>query len=200
MFSWGQKNIPAGMGVIKVDHTKLPLLEFYDDTIQFKSIKSVLVGKTSDGEYFIKNRKETDTWFVPEQLYLDYDIFILRVDSIIGRWYKVIVNMETGRSMWTKKAPYKKFIRWSTFLLTETTSIDKGFEDLDIKFAPNESSKNIRKISEGECFEALEIQGDWLRVTTNTILDCNESVKPIKSGWIRWRKGNRLMIGYGLTC
>ena len=82
----------------------------------------------------------------------------------------------------------------------ETTAIDKGFANLDIKVEPSDKAKTIKKIETKDCFEALEIKGDWMKVRTNEKLDCNESKKPIKIGWIKWKDNNRLTINFFLTC
>jgi hypothetical protein len=197
---FGQTNLPIGQGVIKIDYTKLPTLRFFADTSQTNPTKTIVISKDEEGEFIIKNSKQVDTWFMPEQISLEYDIFIIRVDTIIGKWYKVVTNTENAVTLWTKVEPVKKFVKWSTFLLKETTAIEKGFANLDIKTAPFDTAKTIKKIETKDCFEVIEIKGDWMRVKTNTKLDCNESNKPVKSGWLKWRDKNRLTISFGLTC
>lgn len=199
-FSFGQKNLPVGVGIIKIDFTKLPTLSFFADTSQVNPIKTISIVKNKADEFIIKNEKQDATWFMPEQLSLGYDIFIMRVDTIIGKWYKVVVNNQKGIALWTKVEPVKKFIKWSTFLLEETTAIEKGFADIEIKTLPSENAKTIKKIETKDCFEVLEIKEDWMKIRTNTKLDCNESSRPIKSGWLKWRHKNRLTISYSLTC
>jgi hypothetical protein len=200
LFSFGQTNLPIGQGVIKIDYTKLPTLRFFADTSQTNPAKTIVISKDKDGEFIIKNSKQVGTWFMPEQISLEYDIFIIRVDTTIGKWYKVVTNTENAATLWTKVEPVKKFVKWSTFLLKETTAIEKGFANLDIKIAPFDTAKTIKKIETKDCFEVLEIKGDWMRIKTNTKFDCNQSNKPIKSGWLKWRDKNRLTISFGLTC
>lgn len=196
----GQTNLPVGQGVIKIDFANLPTLYFYADTNAAKPSNTIAIGKDKEGEFIIKNSKEADTWFMPEQLSLEYDIFIIRVDTVIGKWYKVVTNTETATFLWTKAGPIKKFMKWPVFLLKETTAVERGVADIDIKVSPSESAKTIKKIEENDCFEVLEIKGDWMKVRTNTKLDCSESKRPVKSGWLKWRDKNRLMISFGLTC
>lgn len=200
MCSFGQSDIFIGQGVIKIDYTKLPTLGFFADTNQTNITKIIVIAKDKEGEFIIKNSKEVYTWFMPEQISLEYEIFIIRVDTTIGKWYKVVTNTENGATLWTKVEPMKKFVRWSTFLLKETTAIEKGFANLDIKTQPFETAKTIKKIETKDCFEVLEIKGNWMKIRTNTKLDCNMSSKPIKLGWIKWRDRNRLTISFGLTC
>jgi len=93
------------------------------------------------------------------------------------------------------------FIKWQTFLVEETTTINRHPDfDLEIKTAPSDEALTIKRIEETDCFEAIEIKGDWLRIKTNQTFECNESIKPIVSGWIKWRRNNRLLLYYGLGC
>lgn len=196
----GQANIPLGQGILKINYQKLPTIHFYTDTLQQTPARSITVVKDQEGNYSIKNEKEVFKWFLPEQISFDYDIFMIRVDTVSGKWYKVIVNNDNGKTFWTKADNIKKLVKWPEFLLKETTSIDKGFANLDIKTSPSEKSARLKKIEREDCFEALEIKGDWMKIRTNQTLDCNGSKKPVRSGWIKWKLKNRLAIGYGLSC
>ncbi|ANE52320.1 hypothetical protein [Flavisolibacter tropicus] len=201
LLAFGQKNINLGLGVLKIDFYKKPTLYFYADTLQKTPAGTVSVIQDKQGEYLIKNSTQVASWFQPEGLWLDYSIFIIRLDTSIGKWHKVVVNNESGRTMWTKSEPIKQVVKWPAFLLKETTAIEKLTEfNLDVKLAPSDGAKTIKKMEQADCFEVLEIKGEWMRVRTNETLECNESKRPIKSGWIRWRYNNRMTIGYGLTC
>src|SRR5947207_5439910 len=133
LFSAGQKNIPVGLGVLKIDFTKLPVLQFYSDTAMKASVKTIRITKNPSEEFTIDNQTEADTWFKPEQLFFEYDIFLIRVDSVVGNWFKVVVNSATGEILWTKADAAKKFIKWQTFLVKGLSSVDKGDFNLDIK-------------------------------------------------------------------
>ena len=75
-----------------------------------------------------------------------------------------------------------------------------GSEGLEVKTEASEKSATIKKMEKKDCFEVLEVKGDWMKIRTNKGLECNESKRPVKLGWIRWRYKNRLMIGYALSC
>lgn len=195
-----QKSINIGVGILFIDYEKLPRLEFYVDTLQKSSAREVSIVRDYSGEYAVKNANQLTSWFMPEGLWLEYGIFVMRVDTQLGTWYKVFVNNETGTTLWTKADALKKFATWENFLLHETTAIEKGNFELEIKDAPDDNAKTIKNIESTDCFEAWEIRGDWLRVRTNDFLDCNQSKKRIDSGWIKWRHNNKLTVGYGLTC
>lgn len=198
---FGQKNIPVGQGIIQIDFEKLPSLEFFEDTTSSLPSKKVSVMKDKNQEFIIKNASQVNTWFKPESLWLDYSIFIIRVDTMMGKWMRVYVNNENGQTMWTKIGVTKKFVKWSTFLLKGTSAVDKHPDfNLEIKVSPSSGAKTIKKMETSDCFEVLEVRGDWMKIRTNTTLDCNESTKTISSGWIQWCQNNRLTIQYSLTC
>ena len=199
LFSAGQKNIPVGLGVLKIDFAKLPVLQFYSDTGMNASVKTIRIIKNQSEEFTIDNQTEADTWFKPEQLFFEYDIFLVRVDSVLGNWFKVVVNSATGEILWTKADATKKFMKWQSFLVKAVSSVDKGDFNLDIKTAASDKATTIKKIESTDCFKVLEIKGDWIRIKTNTELECSESKRPVKTGWIRWRQNNRLTINYALT-
>ena len=197
----GQKNINLGQGVLHIDFEKEPALLFYTDTTESAPTRVVRVTKDKEGGFVIKNNAQVKTWFAPEGLWPDYSIFMIRVDTAMSTWYKVVTHNEKGTTLGMKRDPVKKFIPWTTFLVEETTAIDKH-EDfaLEIKAAPSPKAATLKKMEKTDCFRAIEIRGDWLRVKTNELLECDQSDKKIKSGWIRWRWNNRLTIRYGVTC
>jgi hypothetical protein len=198
--SIGQNTLSVGQGILKINFSKPLTLDFFSDTTQLKSTKTISIIKGADQEFKIKNSNQVMTWFQPEALHLDYDIFILRVDTIIGKWYKVVTNTDKAIIMWTKADSFKKYFKWSTFLTKEVTNITKNKTELEIKTEPKENSKTIKKIEKSDCFEVLDVKGDWIKIRTHTILECSDSKHPVKSGWLRWKDKNKLTIAFGLTC
>lgn len=198
LFSIAQKNISLGMGMLKIDYRQLFLLELYADTNTVSPTQSLRIIKNQSEEYSIENQ-DSNAWFKPEQLFFEYDIFLMRVDTLAGNWYKIQVNSATGATLWTKADTAKKFINWKTFLLNEISAVDKGDYNLDIKTTPSDKAPTIKKIETTDCFQVLEIKGDWMKIKTNKEMECSESKKQVTSGWIRWRQNNRLTINYSLT-
>jgi hypothetical protein len=196
-----QKNLRVGIGVLEIQYEKSATLLFFKDTLQSKPEKSVAVVQNASGDFVVKNEKEVGKWFSPEALWLDYSLFFIRVDTVIGKWYRVFSNNSSGSMLWTKAHSSKQFIPWKKFLLEYTTAINKDEDyNLEVKTGPSDKAATIKLMEIADCFEALEISGDWMRIKTNETLECNESKKKIRSCWIRWRKNNRLTIQYGLTC
>jgi len=69
-----------------------------------------------------------------------------------------------------------------------------------IRTEPDEKSQEI-EYQGTDCFVVKSMKGDWIEITTPNYCDENftDSKTPIKSGWIKWRKGNELLISYFTT-
>jgi len=191
--------LKVGQGILKINISNFPSMMLYADTLQESPLRKVEVKKDTSGEVVITDREEVDKWFKPEQLFLEYDIFMMRVDVVSGKWIQVYTDNERGITMWTRVDPNFEFIPWEKFLLKEISAIDKHPSfSLNIKISPADNSKTIRKIEPTDCFEVLEIKGSWMHIKTNLRSECNESKKIIKSGWIKWKQDGKLTINYSL--
>jgi len=197
VFLFGQKSLNLGQGILKIDITQLPTLEFFSDTMEKIPLKIVTVTKDSVGEFILKGNDHVADWFSPEQLFLNYEIFMIRVDTVLGNWLLVYTNNLRPATMWVKRQPQVNFIPWTVFLHKQVSSInqDPAFKQ-PVKAAPNEQSPTIKEMEEADCFKIISIKGDWMNIKSNP--DCSDSKKPVKSGWIRWRKKNKLIISYSL--
>ena len=198
LYLFGQKNLNLGQGILKVDITQMPVIEFFSDTMEKMPLRTVTVAKDSVGEFILKGNDRVANWFSPEQLFLNYEIFMIRVDTVLGNWLHVYTNNLQPATMWVKKQPRINFIPWTVFLHKEVSSINQEptFKQ-PVKVAPNEQSPMIKEMEETDCFKVISIKGDWMNIKSNT--DCSDSKKPVKSGWIRWRKKNKLIISYSLV-
>jgi hypothetical protein len=186
-----------GHGIIEVniDETKeIKVFKNKGDKEPERIIRLV----NQNGDIVIEENDYTK-WLQPESVWLDYSQFLFRFTKIEDDWIQVIVNNETGDKKWILKSQTLKIQTWDKFLVDNTTAIEP-LKSVDIKAEPSMQSKTIRKSSEKDCFEAIEIKGDWIKIKTNETLECNEHPQPIKTGWIKWRGDNLLAIKYYLTC
>lgn len=186
-----------GLGVIQVDIYKTKEIKVYKnkgDKAPEKIIK--LVNK--DGEISIEENNYSK-WLKPEAIWLDYSQFIFRYTAKENKWIQIIVNTDTKDKKWIQLSETLLMQTWDNFLINATTAIDP-LNPTDIKAEPNINAKTLRKSTGEDCFEAIEIKGDWIKIKTNETLDCNEHSQPIKSGWIKWKENNQLIVKYYLTC
>ena len=186
-----------GQGIVEVDIYKTKEIKLFKnkgDELPEKTIRLV----HRDSEIYIEE-KDYAKWLKPESVWLDYSIFIFRYTNIEGNWIEVVVNNETMNKKWIQKSGTLNVKSWEKFLVENTTAIEPLIPT-EIKAEPHADSKTIRKSTKEDCFEAVEVKGDWIRLRTNGTLECNEHPTPIKSGWIKWREANKLMINFFLTC
>jgi hypothetical protein len=186
-----------GQGIVEVDIYKTKEIKLFKnkgDELPEKTIRLV----HRDSEIYIEE-KDYAKWLKPESVWLDYSIFIFRYTNIEGNWIEVVVNNETMNKKWIQKNETLNVKSWEKFPVENTTAIEPLIPT-DIKAEPDANSKTIRKSTNEDCFEAVEVKGDWIRLRTNETLECNEHPTPINSGWIKWRQADELAIIFFLTC
>lgn len=186
-----------GLGIIQVDIEQTKEIKVFKnkgDRVPEKVIR--LIKEKGD---IIIEEKDYIQWLHPETIWLDYSQFLFRYTQIQDNWVEVIINKETGDKKWILTSSTFEIISWDKFLIENTTAIEP-LTPTDIKLEPSSDSKTIRQSTDKDCFEAIEIMGDWIKIKTNETLECSEHPTPIKTGWIKWRQNNRLTIKYYLTC
>ncbi len=186
-----------GLGVIQVDIYKTTEIKVYRNKGD-KSPEKIIRLVNKDGEINIEEHNYSN-WLKPEAIWLDYSQFLFRYTAVEDKWIQIIVNTDTKDKKWIQKSQTLTIQTWENFLINETTAIDP-LGSTDIKTEPNTNSTTLRKSTDKDCFEAIEIKGDWIKIKTNETLDCNEHPQPMKSGWIKWKENNQLSIKYFLTC
>jgi len=186
-----------GLGVIEVDINQTKEIRVFANKEEKEPEKAIRLVKLN-GDIIIEE-KDYSKWLKPESVWLDYSQFLFRFTKIEGDWIQIIINNDSGGKKWIKKSTNLKNIYWDKFLIDNTTAIGTPIS-IEIKIAPSTESKTLRRSSTKDCFEAVEIKGDWLKIKTNETLECNEHPEPIKSGWIKWKSDNKLIIDYFLTC
>jgi hypothetical protein len=186
-----------GLGIIQIDIEQTKEIKIYKNKGDKDAEKIIRLVKEK-GDIVIEE-KDYIKWLHPETIWLDYSQFLFRYTQIQDNWIEVIINKETNDKRWILKSSTFTITSWDKFLIENTTAVE-SLNPTDIKVEPNFDSKTIRKTSDKDCFEAIEIKGDWIKIKTNETLECNQHPLPIKTGWIKWRENNRLTIKYFLTC
>ncbi|MGZ9675643.1 hypothetical protein [Flavobacterium sp. GNP001] len=190
-----------GLGLVVINFDDKTTLQFYSTpndkeakrTIQFFNDKTI-------NSWNIRDLDKQKKWLKPEILWLDYSQFVFRCIAVQDNWLKVMVNNESEETLWLKKSDLTTFRDWGNFLkemFGVARIIDKQQK---IRTLPSESSEEI--MYEGQdCFQVKSIKGDWIEIFTADYCDesYTESETKIKSGWIKWRQGNKLLIEYFTT-
>lgn len=187
----------VGLGIVEVDIEATKEIRIFHNKGD-NSPEKIIRLLRKNGDIAIEENDYTN-WLRPETVWLDYFQFLFRYTKIEDGWIEVIINKETGEKKWILNSPMLTIKAWEQFLVENTTAIEP-LESVDIKAEPGNGSQTIRKSSDEDCFEAIEIKGDWMKIKSNETLECSEHSEPIKAGWIRWRDRGRLTIRYYLTC
>lgn len=194
---WSQTDL--GIGLVSINFDDKTILHFYSNpdvrqptkTIEFFEDKSI-------NGWNIRALEQQKKWLNPEVLWLDYSSFVFRCLAVKDNWFKVIVNNEDGSALWLKKNEQTTFLSWETYLVKMF-----GVERLDdhpqkIRASPKDNSKEI-KYQGRDCFQVKSMKGAWIEIFTADSCDEPDKNPKIKSGWIKWRQGNKLLIDYFIT-
>jgi len=196
---WSQTDL--GIGLVSINFDDKITLHFYSDstdkepkrTIQFFNDQTI-------NSWNIRDLDKQKEWLKPEIFWLDYSSFVFRCLTVKDNWLKVIVNNESGESLWLKKNDLTTFKNWEIYLKEMFGVARLPDEQQKIRSLPTDNSEEI-KYQGQDCFQVKSMNGDWIEIFTAVY--CEESYTgsktKIKSGWIKWRKGNKLLIEYFTT-
>ncbi|MBK9147724.1 MAG: hypothetical protein IPM12_07895 [Flavobacteriales bacterium] len=132
-------------------------------------------------------------WFLPAHKKLDYDLLLLRAITLSSDWVEVVVNETDGRTAWVARS--QGILRlWPEFIISATAveTLDPAMNPIRVK--PLETAAVLADGADA-LLAPVAVQGDWLQVRTHDLAD---RIAP--TGWIRWRKDGRLLVGYSLLC
>ena len=186
-----------GIGIVSIDFIDKTVLSFFKKTSDAKP-QYVLkfFNDKSINSTNIKNIEKEKNWLNPEVLWLDYNYFIFRCKSQTKDAFEVVVNNKTGETLWLKKSKSTIFKTWENYLKGMFMIKRLPSDHNDIRFNSSENApENI--FTGEECFQVRSMKGDWIEISTGE--SCEEDGSILKSGWIKWRDGNKLLIEYFLT-
>lgn len=188
-----------GIGLVEINFDDKTVLQFYENPALSKSFGRIeFFDDKSINSWNIRNLEKEKVWLSPEVLWLDYSSFIFRCTARRQNWYQVIVNNESGKTLWLRKQKAVEFKTWEQFL-KEMFGVERlGAQK--IRQAPLINSREI-KYRGKDCFQVRRLKGDWIEIFSPAYCKngYTESKTPVKSGWIKWRAGNKLLIDYFIT-
>ena len=183
-------DLPLGLGIARLQPRPDGVVHFYGqprpgdspgalppiDTVRFRAGQPTV------------EIAEAPPWLVPEHLKMDYELFTLRALTLSPEWVEVIGNMRTGETWWVDRQAVQ-FVAWPEYLLSiHSVTIDDE-DGNPIRLRPFDDSPILATTS--AALPPLAVQGEWLKVATGHLAD---RIQP--EGWVRWRRGDRLL----LTC
>lgn len=197
--AFGQTTL--GKGLLSVNFDDKTIIAFYankDDKTPAKTIE--FFNDKSINSFNIKNLTTQSKWLSPEILLLDYSLLVFRVRASNENWAEVIVNNTTGESYWIRTNKSMTQLTWQAFLKDKFGVSRLNASKQKIKKFPSATSSDLNYKGK-DCFQVKSMKGDWIEIFTADYCDesYTDSKTKIKSGWIKWREGNKLLIEYSIT-
>jgi hypothetical protein len=180
-----KRDIAAWPGVLTVDRIDR-------DTIRFLNADGTLWYQfsffydESDGKFDFPNDH-----FRPWAFKVDNFVLVLAVTQRDSTGYKVVVNHETGLQKWIRPQPYLTFESWSEHLL-RLCCVDFDPRSNPIRRAPNDSAATIAYPGRGPLYVPIEVRGDWVLIGWGKLN--HDELRKGPTGWIRWKRGSRLLV------
>ena len=192
--------VTLGIGIVKIEFDERTVVDFYKkptDKVYFKRIE--FFDDKAINSWNIKNLEKEKTWLKPEVLWLDYSEFNFRCKSINGDWLELIVNNDDGQTYWIKKKMTTKFLTWEQYLKDMFAVSRLDNKNQKIRNSPADNAQEVN-YNGTDCFQVKTLKGDWIEIFTGDHCDEYGSKTQIKSGWIKWRDGDKLLIEYSTAC
>lgn len=194
--AFGQDNITIGneLGVLEanIETYKEAIVIYNKDGSEWMKFdfnyEERMTDKHNYKEGDIKKLFHWNNEFDPYTFSFDYALAMFICIGIEGDRYKVIVNKKTGLEKYIKKDHFWILRNWQNHILKSVCSIDFDSKTNPLKNALKENSQSIPiKANIDPAISPLMIKGDWLKIKyTENDID--------KTGWIKWRKGNKIII------
>ena len=190
-----------GIGLVSINFDDKTILHFYATPTDKEPKRTIVFfDDQSINSWNIRDLDQQKEWLKPEILWLDYSKFVFRCVKIDDNWLKIIVNNETKETLWLEKSDLTTFIDWENYL-KNMFGVARLFDQKQkIRSLPTDDSEEI--IYQGnDCFQVKAMKGDWIEIFTAEYCDesYTDSKTKIKSGWIKWRQGNKILIEYFTT-
>lgn len=189
-----------GLGLVSINFDEKTTLHFYTSPNDKEPKRTIQFFNDQTVNYWNIRDFDKQKWLMPEVLWLDYSSLIFRCLTVKGNWLKVIVNNQTEEILWLKKSDFTTFQDWETYLKGMFGVARLPNEQQIIRSLPSANSEEI-KYQGQDCFQVKSLKEDWIEIYTADYCDesYTDSNTKIKSGWIKWRQGHKLLIEYFMT-
>jgi len=144
---------------------------------------------------------EIESWLKPEIFSGDsirgYGAIFFLCKSKIGDWMEVVVNTETGETLWIKDGKKSEFISWhNLFKKNHREGVLQAYDIPFVIYSSPHISTDTIIFNEWDCFSVDKIKGDWVKITNSRTEPCREEDRHliIEKGWIRFRDENGLLV------
>lgn len=115
--------------------------------------------------------------------------------EVTKNYYRILVNNQ-GVSYWLRKSEFLKFIKIDEYLKQFSVFIEPKQR---IYTKPEVTSLTVSYIETRDyaTFSVVQIKGDWMEIRSAEGEDevSTPQASKLKSGWIKWRINNKILIG-----
>jgi len=182
-----------GMGFFSPNYYEKPVLYFYGNLTPGKSLMdhapydSITFKRNKHNQFEIAT---APPWLVVDYAKLDYNLFYFKVKSVSRESLEVVVNESNNQTAYIDRRA-GDFAYWPDFLLGvhSVEFIPDSKEKVKVKPLDYAGESNVPY----EFMRPLKVRGNWMHVTL-----WNSSFKGIGSGWIRWKRDEKLLILYNM--
>jgi len=121
----------------------------------------------------------------------DYFLFKVKCKSKLDKYYEVVVNEETGLSKRLLISSKLKLQTWEEYVLDVFTI---GFNISENPVLDKINGAPVTKSPiKNQFLFPKEVKGEWMRIIwTDSNYPTDNSIN--YSGWIKWKKGNQIII------
>lgn len=192
-----QNEFKWGLALINFDDKTT--LQFYNSPKDKEPAKVVqFFNDTKINSWNIKSLESHKEWLSPEVLHLDNSVFTFRCLAVKGDWVKLLVHQEKGTTLWLEIRQNVELLSWEIYLENMRSVARSPNAPQKIRTSPSLKAAEI-KYEGNDCFEVKSMKGEWVEIATAENCEGNEKKTIIKSGWIQWRKKNKLLIEYFIS-
>ena len=126
--------------------------------------------------------------FRPFAFHPDYFLLALKCVKREGGRYEVVVNEETGLRKYVRADdPTLRFETWESHIL-RVFSITLDLKENPVRNAPH--GRVTKAPTRDGPFHPVEVKGEWLKIKWGPA----DGGRTAGSGWIRWKRGERLLV------
>ncbi|MEI8278164.1 MAG: hypothetical protein WCG87_00290 [Bacteroidota bacterium] len=169
-------------GVVKVDLEKM------------SSKDSVVLYEVSGEVYSCIKHTGVSSGNVHSRYYYpDKNILILDCVETADKYYKVLVNNRVVLILRNVAGEQVSYMPWQVYLKGMILKLDKN-----TSLYTDSTSHTLIAENNTNTYTIKRVKGEWCYVECNTA--CNECPAKGMSGWVRWRKGNKLLIDIRFGC
>jgi hypothetical protein len=184
-----------GMGFFSPNFYDYPVMYFYGNPNLSKTTQdnfrtdSIAFTQSDPGNYSISY---APPWLQPNHMKMDYGILYFEVQTLGMEFIEITVNTSTQRTSYVSRFE-GNIILWPEFLLRVYAIEMIPGSPQTIRVNPLDYAGEVN--NEYEFLQPISIKNEWLQVELQ-----DKNLQPITTGWLRWKKEEKLLISYSLLC